>query len=159
VGCCVRHLITWRASTFQRETRAALGAGTLGKKVLQERRAFFDVPCEMFNHMLERFEDSFLMTKTWSTVRKKISRSKRTWRKKNEVIALSLTRLCLVLNACGAGETGTIMIAWIGRSAVTMSKPNRQLGITRSLNFHVNRPNETMRIVILKIPGRGQTRV
>jgi len=29
--------------------------------------------------MLERFEDSFLMTRTWSTVRKKISRSKRTW--------------------------------------------------------------------------------
>jgi len=29
--------------------------------------------------MLERFEESFLMTKTWSTVQKKISRSRRTW--------------------------------------------------------------------------------
>jgi len=29
--------------------------------------------------MLDRFEDSFLKTKTWETVRKKISRSKRVW--------------------------------------------------------------------------------
>jgi len=33
----------------------------------------------MFRQMLERFEESFLMTKTWSTVQKKISRSRRTW--------------------------------------------------------------------------------
>ena len=29
----------------------------------------------------EEVEDSFLMTKTWDTVRKKIERSRRTWEK------------------------------------------------------------------------------
>jgi hypothetical protein len=38
------------------------------------------IPYEMFSQMLERFEESFLTSKTWSTVQKKISRSRRTWR-------------------------------------------------------------------------------
>jgi len=37
------------------------------------------VPYGMFTRMLDRFEESFLMTKTWSIVRKKIARSRRTW--------------------------------------------------------------------------------
>jgi hypothetical protein len=33
----------------------------------------------VFGQMLERFEQSFLTTKTWTIVRKKIARSQRTW--------------------------------------------------------------------------------
>jgi hypothetical protein len=33
----------------------------------------------MFGQMLERFEQSFLTTKTWTTVQKKVARSKRAW--------------------------------------------------------------------------------
>ena len=39
----------------------------------------FSIPFEMFSLMLDRFEDSFLKSKTWKTVQKKISRSNRTW--------------------------------------------------------------------------------
>ena len=37
------------------------------------------MPHDMFIQMLERYDYSFLTTKTWSTVRKKIMRSKRVW--------------------------------------------------------------------------------
>jgi hypothetical protein len=33
----------------------------------------------MFEDMLQRFDTSFLKTKTWSTVQKKIARSQKTW--------------------------------------------------------------------------------
>lgn len=39
----------------------------------------FTVPFEMFRAMLNRFGESFLMTKTWETVQKKIARSKKAW--------------------------------------------------------------------------------
>jgi len=39
----------------------------------------FTVPFEMFGDMLDRYGESFLFTKTWSTVRKKIARSKKNW--------------------------------------------------------------------------------
>jgi hypothetical protein len=33
----------------------------------------------MFEEMLNRYSESFLSTKTWQTVQKKIERSKRVW--------------------------------------------------------------------------------
>ena len=39
----------------------------------------FAVPLSLFEAMLDRFEDSFLMTETWQTVKKKIERSKKAW--------------------------------------------------------------------------------
>jgi hypothetical protein len=33
----------------------------------------------MFEDMLNRYSESFLSTKTWQTVQKKIGRSKRAW--------------------------------------------------------------------------------
>jgi uncharacterized protein (DUF169 family) len=39
----------------------------------------FTVPFAMFNDMIRRYEASFLATKTWQTVQKKIARSKKTW--------------------------------------------------------------------------------
>ncbi len=37
------------------------------------------VPFQMFKDMLERYPESFLKTKTWPTVQKKIKRSKKAW--------------------------------------------------------------------------------
>jgi uncharacterized protein (DUF169 family) len=39
----------------------------------------FTVPYQMFSDMLNRFEESFLQTKSWATVQKKIERSKKSW--------------------------------------------------------------------------------
>jgi hypothetical protein len=39
----------------------------------------FTVPYQMFVDMIERFNGSFLTTKSWVTVRKKIERSKKAW--------------------------------------------------------------------------------
>jgi hypothetical protein len=36
----------------------------------------------MFVEMVERFNGSFLTTKSWATVRKKIEKSKKTWGEK-----------------------------------------------------------------------------
>ena len=36
-------------------------------------------PLQMFQEMLHRFDTSFLATKTWSTVKKKIARSQKVW--------------------------------------------------------------------------------
>jgi hypothetical protein len=39
----------------------------------------FTVPFHMFQAMLQRYGESFLNTKTWATVQKKIARSKNAW--------------------------------------------------------------------------------
>ena len=39
----------------------------------------FTVPLAMFEQMLERYEQSFLSTKTWGVVQKKIARSNKAW--------------------------------------------------------------------------------
>jgi hypothetical protein len=40
----------------------------------------FTLPSQMFVDMIERFDESFLTTKSWATVRKKIEKSRRTWK-------------------------------------------------------------------------------
>jgi len=37
-------------------------------------------PFEMFNQMIDRYKDSFLKTKTWENVHKKINKSKKAWK-------------------------------------------------------------------------------
>ena len=49
------------------------------RKFFKTDELSFTVPFEMFTNMLNRFDDSFLTSKTWSTVRKKIDRSKKVW--------------------------------------------------------------------------------
>ena len=39
----------------------------------------FAVPHSMYRQMLERWEESFLKRETWTTVRKKIARSRKAW--------------------------------------------------------------------------------
>jgi hypothetical protein len=80
-GAACANLITWpRKYLSEGKPRAVLGGwDPSARKFFKNDELSLTVPYEMFSHMLERFEESFLMTKTWSTVRKKISRSKRTW--------------------------------------------------------------------------------
>jgi hypothetical protein len=49
------------------------------RKFFKTDELSFTVPLDMFQQMLDRFEESFLTTETWQTVQKKIERSRRTW--------------------------------------------------------------------------------
>lgn len=46
----------------------------------------------------------------------------------------------LVLKPVEQGDRGPIMVAWIGRSAVTISKLNRQLGMHSKSELSRQRP-------------------
>jgi len=53
------------------------------RKFFKTDELSFTVPFEMFADMTQRFEESFLKTKTWKTVQKKIARSKKAWGEEN----------------------------------------------------------------------------
>ena len=82
-GAACTGLVTWPFKLLaQGEHKAVLGGwDPSARKFFKTDELSFSVPLRMFLDMLERFEDSFLMTKTWDTVRKKIERSRRTWEK------------------------------------------------------------------------------
>jgi uncharacterized protein (DUF169 family) len=83
-GAACTNLITWPLKYMERgENKAVLGGwDPSARKFFKTDELSFSVPFKMFCQMLERFEESFLMTQTWPTVKKKINRSKRVW---NEV--------------------------------------------------------------------------
>jgi hypothetical protein len=78
-GCT--NLITWpRKYLAQGTPRVVLGGwDPSARKFFKTDEISMTVPYELFTDMVERFEESFLITKTWSVVRKKISRSRKTW--------------------------------------------------------------------------------
>ncbi|MCK4486993.1 MAG: DUF169 domain-containing protein [Desulfobacterales bacterium] len=80
-GAACTNLITWPLKYLARgENKAVLGGwDPSARKFFKTDELTFTVPYTMFDQMLERFEESFLTTKTWATVQKKIARSKRTW--------------------------------------------------------------------------------
>jgi uncharacterized protein (DUF169 family) len=80
-GAACANLITWPLRYLaQGQQRAVLGGwDPSARKFFKTDELSLTVPYEMFGQMLERFEGSFLMTKTWGTVRKKIARSRKTW--------------------------------------------------------------------------------
>jgi hypothetical protein len=80
-GAACTNLITWPLKYLARGENKAVTGGwdPSARKFFKPDELSFTVPYQMFAQMLERFEESFLMTKTWATVRKKISRSKRCW--------------------------------------------------------------------------------
>lgn len=80
-GAACTNLITWPLKYLGKgENKAVLGGwDPSARKFFKTDELSFTVPYEMFGQMLERFEQSFLTTKTWATVQKKIARSKRTW--------------------------------------------------------------------------------
>ena len=62
------------------QNRAVVGGwDPSARKFFKTDELSFTVPCKMFLDMVDRFTDSFLMTKAWGTVQKKIERSKKAW--------------------------------------------------------------------------------
>jgi uncharacterized protein (DUF169 family) len=60
--------------------RAVIGGwDPSARKFFKTDELSFSVPFAMFVDMLERYEQSFLTTATWSNVRKKVRRSRKTW--------------------------------------------------------------------------------
>jgi uncharacterized protein (DUF169 family) len=78
-GCA--NMVTWPLRYLsQGKLKAVLGGwDPSDRKFLKTDEITFSVPYEMFRRMVTRWPESFLMTKTWETVRKKIERSKRAW--------------------------------------------------------------------------------
>jgi len=81
MGAACSNLITWPLHYLARgENKAVLGGwDPAARKFFKTDELSLTVPWPMFLAMLERWQDSFLSTKAWRTVRKKIARSARTW--------------------------------------------------------------------------------
>lgn len=80
-GAACTNLITWpRRYLAKGEDKAVVGGwDPSARQFFKADELTFTVPYGMFRQMLERFGESFLTTKTWATVQKKITRSKRAW--------------------------------------------------------------------------------
>ena len=80
-GAACMGLVTWPLKYLARgETRAVVGGwDPSGRKFYKTDELSFTVPRDMFLRMLEHFDESFLTTKTWAMVQKKIMRSKKAW--------------------------------------------------------------------------------
>lgn len=74
-------LVVWpRRYLAEGRPKAVLGGwDPSARKFFKTDELSFTVPFDMFVNMLTRFESSFLTSKTWSLVRKKIDRSKKRW--------------------------------------------------------------------------------
>jgi hypothetical protein len=75
------NIVTWPLRYLaQGKLKAVLGGwDPSDRKFLKTDEITFTVPVEMFNRMVNRWPESFLTTKTWATVRKKIDRSRKVW--------------------------------------------------------------------------------
>ena len=78
-GCS--NIVTWPLRYLaQGRLKAVLGGwDPSDRKFLKTDEITFTVPFEMFKRMVNRWPESFLTTKTWATVRKKIERSRKVW--------------------------------------------------------------------------------
>ena len=85
-GAACTNMITWPYKYQARgETRAVLGGwDPSARKFFGPDELTFTVPYDMFTKMYERFPESFLKTKTWATVQKKITRSNNAWAPKKK---------------------------------------------------------------------------
>ena len=83
-GAACTNMITWPFRYQAKgENKAVLGGwDPSARKFFNTDELTFTVPYDMFNQMLERFSESFLTTKTWTVVQKKIERSNRAWKRK-----------------------------------------------------------------------------
>jgi len=80
-GAACGNLAVWPLKFAARgEKKAVLGGwDPSARKFFKTDELSFTVPYSLYIQMLERFDESFLKTATWQTVRKKIRRSRRTW--------------------------------------------------------------------------------
>ena len=78
-GCS--NIVTWPLRYLaQGKLKAVLGGwDPSDRKFLKTDEITFTAPFEMFQRMVNRWSESFLTTKTWTTVRKKIERSRKAW--------------------------------------------------------------------------------
>ena len=80
-GAACGSLVVWPLHYLSKgRNKAVLGGwDPSARKFFKTDELSFTVPFEMFVEMLNRFETSFLKTKTWPIVQKKIARSKKAW--------------------------------------------------------------------------------
>lgn len=80
-GAACTNLITWPLKYLANgENKAVLGGwDPSARKFFKTDELTFTIPNKMFEQMLERFEQTFLTTKTWAIVQKKIARSNKAW--------------------------------------------------------------------------------
>ena len=80
-GAACGNLIIWPLKYKEDGAMKAVLGGwdPSARKFFKTDELSFSIPFEMFSRMLDRFEGSFLKSKTWKIVQKKISRSKRKW--------------------------------------------------------------------------------
>jgi uncharacterized protein (DUF169 family) len=80
-GAACTSLVTWPFKYLANgENKAVLGGWDISaRKFFKTDELSFTVPYGMFGLMLDRFQESFLTTKTWGTAMKKVTRSKKAW--------------------------------------------------------------------------------
>lgn len=85
-GAACTNLITWPFKYLAKgENKAVIGGwDPSARKFFNTDELTFTVPYDMFGQMVKRFGESFLTTKTWATVQKKIARSNQAWARKTE---------------------------------------------------------------------------
>ncbi len=78
-GCST--LVTWPLRYLsQGKPKAVVGGwDPSDRKFLKPDEITFTVPIEMFNRMVDRWGESFLTTRTWDSIRKRINKSRRAW--------------------------------------------------------------------------------
>ena len=85
-GAACTNLITWPFKYLAKgENKAVLGGwDPSARKFFNTDELTFTVSNDMFQQMVKRFGESFLTTKTWATVQKKIARSNQAWERKTQ---------------------------------------------------------------------------
>ena len=81
-GAACGNIVVWPLHYLnKRQNRAVIGGwDPSARKYFKTDELSFTVPFKMFYDMLMRYEESFLLKKTWQTVKKKIALSKKAWR-------------------------------------------------------------------------------
>jgi hypothetical protein len=79
--CGLHQLAVWPFYYLTRGKNKAVIGGwdPSARKFYKTDELSFTIPCQMFNEMLNRHGESFLITETWTTVQKKITRSQKAW--------------------------------------------------------------------------------
>jgi uncharacterized protein (DUF169 family) len=79
-GC--GNVVAWPLHYLSRgQNKAVIGGwDPSARKFFKTDELSFTVPSQMFADMIERFDASFLTTESWATVKKKIEKSRRTWK-------------------------------------------------------------------------------
>ena len=80
-GAACGNLVVWPLHYAAKGMNKAVIGGwdPSARKFFKTDELSFSVPLKMFADMLRRFDESFLKTRTWETVQKKIARSKKAW--------------------------------------------------------------------------------